>query len=69
MISNSINYFRVKHINIFYHYVRNKVKERTIQLFYILIKQMIINEFIKFLKVSIFLIFKELMRLFAELFN
>ena len=69
MINNLINHFRVKHINIFYHYVRNKVKEKAIQLFYILIEQMITDELIKSLKVSKFLIFKELMRLSAESFN
>ncbi len=35
--NNSVNHFRVKHINISYHYVRNKIKEKTIKLKYIFI--------------------------------
>ena len=39
MINNSINYSRVKHINIVYHYVKSKViKERIIKIEYIFIE-------------------------------
>ena len=37
MISNFINYSRVKHINVAYHYVRDKVKEEAVKLNYIFI--------------------------------
>ena len=63
MTNNSINHSRVKHIDVIYHFVRNKVKERTVRLKYILIDQMIIDELIKPLKLSKFLIFRFLMRL------
>ena len=70
MINNLMNHFQVKHINIVYHYVKQKmIKEKIINISYILIKDIIVNELIKLLKASKFLIFKKLMRLFKELYN
>ncbi len=37
MNSNLVNYFRAKHIDTSYHYIRNKVEEKAIRLKYILI--------------------------------
>ena len=34
MTSNSVNYLRVKHIDVAYHYVRDKVKEEALKLKY-----------------------------------
>ena len=46
-----------------YHFVRNKVKEKVVRLKYIFIDQMIIDELIKPLKLSKFLISRSLMGL------
>ena len=65
MTSNSMNHFRAKHINIVYHYVKHKmIEEEIIDISYILIKDMIVDELIKSLEASKFLIFRKLMRLF-----
>ena len=37
MINNFVNHSRVKHINIVYHYVRDKIKEKAVKLNYIFI--------------------------------
>ncbi len=63
MSSNLVNHSRVKHIDTFYHYVRNKVEERAIRLKYILIDQMMIDDLIKPLKSGKFLSFRSVMRL------
>ncbi len=63
MSSNLVNHFRVKHIDTFYHYVRNKVEEKAIRLKYILIDQMMIDDLIKSLKSGKFLSFRSVMRL------
>ena len=63
MSSNLINHSWVKHINTFYHYVQNKIEEKAIRLKYILIDQMMINDFIKSLKSDKFLSFKSVIRL------
>ncbi len=61
--SNFVNHSRVKHIDTFYHYVRNKVEEKAIRLKYILIDQMMIDDLIKLLKSGKFLSFRSVMRL------
>ncbi len=63
MSSNFVNHSRVKHIDTFYHYVRNKVEEKAIRLKYILIDQMMIDDLIKLLKSGKFLSFRSVMRL------
>jgi len=63
MSSNLVNHSRVKHIDTLYHYVQNKVEEKAIKLKYILIDQMMINDFIKSLKSGKFLRFRSVMRL------
>ena len=70
MINNLMNHSRAKHINIIYHYVKHKmIEEKIINISYILIKNMIINELIKSLKTSKFLIFRKLMKLFKESYS
>ena len=69
MTSNFINYFRIKHIDVTYYFVKNKVKERTVKLKYILIDQMIVDKLIKSLKFSKFRIFKTLMKLVSSEFK
>jgi len=63
MSSNLVNHFQVKHIDTSYHYVQNKIEEKAIRLKYILIDQMMINDFIKSLKSDKFLRFRLVMRL------
>jgi len=63
MSSNLVNHFQVKHIDTSYHYVQNKIEEKAIRLKYILIDQMMINDFIKSLKSDKFLRFRSVMRL------
>ena len=65
-----MNYFRIKHTNIVYYYVKYKIIEKKIiNILYIFIKNIIIDELIKFLKASKFLIFKKLIKLFKRLNN
>ncbi len=63
MSSNLVNHFQVKHIDTSYHYVQNKIEEKAIRLKYILIDQMMINDFIKSLKSDKFLRFRSVIRL------
>ena len=44
---NFINYFRIKHINIQHHFVREKIVEKRIQLKYVFTQNQIIDDFIK----------------------
>ncbi len=50
MTENSINYLRVKHIDVIYHYVKNKIADELMKLMYISITDMMTDELIKFLK-------------------
>ncbi len=61
--SNLVNHSWVKHINMFYHYIQNKVEEKAIKLKYILIDQMMIDDLIKSLKSGKFLSFRSVMKL------
>ncbi len=63
MSSNLVNHLRAKHIDTSYHYVRNKIEERTIRLKYILIDQMMIDDLIKSLNSDKFLEFRSVMKL------
>ncbi len=63
MDSNFVNHSRIKHIDMFYHYVWNKVEEEAIRLKYILIDQMMIDDLTKPLKSGKFLSFRSVIRL------
>ena len=65
MTSNSVNHSRIKHIDVAYHYVRDKVKEGTLKLKYIFINQMVADGLIKPLKVIKFLASRSMMGLSA----
>ncbi len=63
MTKNSINYFRVKHINMIYYYVKNKIANELMKLMYISIINMITDELIKSLKAVKFKSFRFIMRM------
>jgi len=63
MSSNLVNHSRAKHIDTLYHYVRNKIEEKAIELKYILIDQMVTDDLTKPLKSGKFLRFRSVMRL------
>ena len=67
MIKNSINYFRVKHIDVIYYYVKNKIADELMKLRYISITDMMINELIKSLKAVKFKSFRFIMKMSSEL--
>ena len=46
-VKNFINYFRMKHMNIQHHFVREKIIEKQIQLKHVFTTKQIINDFIK----------------------
>ena len=46
-IKNFINYFRIKHMNIQHHFVREKIIKKQIQLKHVFTTKQIINDFIK----------------------
>jgi hypothetical protein len=47
LVKNSQFHARIKHIDIQTHFIRKKVIEEFIDLFYVLIVQMIVDDFIK----------------------
>ncbi len=47
LIKNSQFHARIKHINIQTHFIRDKVIEESIDLFYVFIDQMIVDNLIK----------------------
>ncbi len=63
MSSNLVNHPRAKHIDTSYHYVRNKIEEKAIELKYILIDQMVTDGLTKPLKSGKFLRFRSVMGL------
>ncbi len=67
MTENSINHFRVKHINVIYYYVKNKIADKLMKLMYISITDIMINELTKFLKVIKFKSFKFIMKMLLKL--
>ncbi len=67
MIKNSINYFRVKHIDVIYHYVKNKIADELMKLMYISITDMMTDELIKFLKAVKFESFRFMMKMSSVL--
>ena len=46
-VKNFINYFRIKHMNIQHHFVREKIIKKQIQLKHVFTTKQIINDFIK----------------------
>ncbi len=67
MTENSINYFRIKHIDVIYYYVKNKIANELMKLMYISITDMMTDELIKFLKAVKFESFRFMMRMSSEL--
>ena len=47
---NSVNHFRIKHIFVHYHYVRELIQQGTLNIEYINIKNMLADELIKTLR-------------------
>ena len=46
-VKNFINYFRMKHMNMKHHFVREKIIEKQIQLKHVFTTKQIVNDFIK----------------------
>ncbi len=67
MTENSINYSRVKHIDVIYYYVKNKIADELMKLMYILITDMITDKLIKSLKAVKFKSFRFIMRMSSVL--
>ncbi len=67
MTENSINHSRVKHIDVIYHYVKNKIADELIKLMYISIINMMTDELIKSLKAVKFESFRSMMRMSSVL--
>ncbi len=61
MTENSINHSRVKHIDVIYHYVKNKIADELMKLMYISITDMMADELIKPLKAVKFESFRSMM--------
>ena len=47
LVKNFINHFRMKHMNIQHHFVREKIIEKQIQLKHVFTTKQIIDDFIK----------------------
>ncbi len=67
MTENSINYLRIKHIDVTYHYVKNKVVDELIELMYISITDMMTDELTKPLKAVKFESFRFMMKMSSVL--
>ncbi len=67
MTKNLINYPRVKHIDVIYHYVKNKITDELMKLMYISITDMMTDELIKSLKAVKFESFRFMMRMSSVL--
>ncbi len=67
MTENLINYSRIKHINVIYYYVKNKIVDELIELMYISITDMMTDELIKFLKAVKFESFRSMMKMSSVL--
>ncbi len=63
MTENLINYSRVKHIDVIYYYVKNKIVNELMKLMYISITDMITDKLIKFLKAVKFKSFRFMIRM------
>ncbi len=61
MTENPVNHSRAKHIDVAYHYVRNKVADELIELVYISITDMMADGLIKPLKAVKFGSFRSMM--------
>ncbi len=67
MTENSVNHPRAKHIDVAYHYVRNKVADEIMKLMYIPITDMMADGLIKPLKAVKFESFRFMMRMSSVL--
>ncbi len=67
MTENSINHSRVKHIDVIYYYVRNKIANELMKLIYISITDIITDKLIKLLKAVKFKSFRFIMKMLSEL--
>ena len=63
LAKNFINYFRIKHINIQHHFVREKIIKNQIQLKHVFIHDQIINDFIKLFFRNVFKKFRNALNL------
>ena len=54
-IKRIIYYHQIKYINIRYHYIKERIKDREIKLFYIPIFKIIVNNLIKPLLTPLFI--------------
>ena len=54
-IKEIIHYYQIKYINIRHHYIKKKIENREIKLFYISISKIIINNLIKPLSTPLFI--------------
>ncbi len=67
MTENLINHSRVKHINVIYYYVKNKIADKLMKLMYISITDMMTDKLIKPLKAIKFESFRFMMRMLLKL--
>ena len=64
---NLINYVRIKHISVKYHYVKKLIEQKIIKINYIDIKNMIADNLIKFLKFELYKKFVKIFKLVNNL--
>ena len=67
MADNPVNHPRAKHIDVAYHYVRNKVADELMELVYIPITDMVTDGLIKPLEAVKFGSFRSMMGMSSEL--
>ena len=63
LVNNFLNYARTKHILIQFHYVRKLIKNDYVQIIYVNIKNMIVNDLIKILSFEKFKNFMIMLKL------
>lgn len=69
LIHNLVFHFKIKHIDIEHHYLSNRIASSKIQLFYIPIKKIIINNFTKTLIYIKFYYFSKQINMTYNLIN
>ena len=67
MTENSINYPQTKHIDVIYHYVKNKIADELMKLMYISIINIMTDELIKSLKAIKFESFRFMIKMSSVL--
>ena len=67
MIKNSMNHLRIKHIDVIYYYVRNKIVDELMKLMYISITDMMTDGLIKPLEAVKFGSSRSMMGMSSEL--